>query len=340
MNSADSLLAINNNELNKGKRPGKAKLKNNRLRTGNFKNSFPGELLSNWQLYIMALPAIIWLGIFSYYPLLWLQVAFKDFNIQDGAWKSPWVGLENFKFYFESQYFITTTVNTLYLNALFIIVQVFVSVGLALLLNEMGTTLVKKIYQSVLFLPFFLSWIVISAFVYNMFSESFGSINTALKSLGFEPVSWYSKAELWPAILTILNTWQSAGYYVIIYMASIISVDPELYEAVRIDGANKFHEIKYITMPHLLPTIVLMVLLQIGKIFYGNFQMIYSIVGDNGMLFKTTEIIDTYIYRAMSQNGTFGQAAAIGIYQSILGFIVVILSNKLAKKYDDSMGLF
>ena len=329
MNSAASPLMINNSGLNEDKRVNKIKLKNNKL-----KNSFPGEFLSNWQLYMMALPAIVWLGVFSYYPLLWLQVAFKDFNIQDGAWKSPWVGLENFKFYFESQYFVTTTINTLYLNTLFIIVEVVVSVGLALLLNEVRNTLVKKIYQSVLFLPFFLSWIIISAFVYNMFSESFGSINTTLKSLGFEPVAWYSKAELWPAILTIVNTWQSAGYYVIIYMASIVSVDPELYEAARMDGANKFHEIKYITMPHLRPTIVLMVLLQIGKIFYGNFQMIYSIIGDNGMLFKTTEIIDTYIYR------TFGQAAAIGIYQSVLGFIVVIVSNKLAKKYDDSMGLF
>jgi len=298
------------------------------------------ELLSNRQLYLMALPAIIWFAIFSYYPYTFLQIAFKDYNFRDGVWHSPWNGIANFMQYFKSQYFLSTTVNTLLLNSLFLIAQVIVSVIFAILLNEMKSKITKKLIQSALFLPFFLSWIIISGFLYNMLGESFGSVNTFLKSVGVTPVAWYSIPWLWRPILTILSTWQSAGYYIVIYLATIVSIDAELYEAAKIDGANRFHEMVSITIPNLIPTVVIMMLLQIGKIFYGNFQMIYSVVGTNGLLLSTTDIIDTYVFRAMNIDGAFGMATAVGIYQSVLGIIIVILCNKLANKYDNSMGLF
>jgi len=173
-----------------------------------------------------------------------------------------------------------------------------------------------------------------------LLGEQFGTVNTLLSSLGLEPVAWYSKPELWPLILTIVAVWQTSGYYTVIYLSTIASIDPQLYEAIRIDGASRIHEIRYITIPHLKPTICILVLLQIGRIFSGNFQLIYSIVGNNGVLFPTTDIIDTYVFRGLMINGTYGESTAIGLYQSVMGLIVVLISNKLAKRVDESYALF
>lgn len=298
------------------------------------------ELSTNWQLYSMALPGLVFFALFSYYPLLWLQVAFRDFNIMDGAWHSPWVWFSNFKFFFQSQFFFRVTFNTVYINLWFILVGTFTSVLLAILLNELKSTIIKKLYQSALFLPFFLSWIVIGAFLYNLLGETYGTVNTLLTGLGLQTVPWYSDPKLWRPILIAINTWQSAGYGVVIYLSTIVSINTELFEAAQIDGANRFQQIKFITIPHLIPTITIMVLMAIGRIFYGNFGMFYALIGDNGLLYQTTDIIDTYIFRAMRMDGTYGMATAVGLYQSIVGFIVVMVSNKLTKRYDDSLGLF
>lgn len=288
----------------------------------------------------MAVPGLAFFALFSYYPLLWLQVAFRDFNIMDGAWHSPWIWFDNFKFFFQSQFFFRVTFNTVYINLWFILVGTFTSVLLAILLNEIKCTRIKKLYQSALFLPFFLSWIVIGAFLYNMLGESYGTVNTLLTELGLATVPWYSEPRLWRPILVAVNTWHSAGYGVVIYLSTIVSINSELYEAAQIDGANRFQQVRSITIPHLIPTITIMVLMAIGRVFYGNFGMFYALIGDNGLLFPTTDIIDTYIFRAMRMNGTYGMATAVGLYQSIIGFAVVLLSNKLAKRYDNSMGLF
>ncbi len=315
-------------------------IRNTTVLPGKNKKGILERILSDPQLFLMSLPGVAFFIIFSYFPLYGILIAFKDYNIRDGILGSPWNGFKNFEFYFKSDFFWRTTFNTIYLNFLFISVGVILAATLAILLNEIRSGLMKRIFQSAMFFPYFLSWIVISSFVYNFLSQDYGSLNAVLKSLGLEPVAWYSKAEIWRGILTFINTWQSVGYSIIIYMATIVSIDVGIIEAARIDGANKLQEILYITIPYLIPTIIIMVLLAIGRIFYGNFDMIYNIIQDNGVLMPMTDIIDTYVFRGMRVQGEFGMATAVGLYQSVLGCILVIISNKLAKLYDKNAGLF
>jgi putative aldouronate transport system permease protein len=304
------------------------------------RSSIIHELFSNRVLYFMALPGLLFFAIFSYYPLFGLQIAFRDFNVVDGMWHSPFVGMKFFQVFLKSPFAFEVTFNTLYLNLLFMVTGLLVSVTIAILLNEITNNLLKRFMQSAMFLPFFLSWVIISALVYSFLNDKYGALNQLLISFGFHGQTWYNKPGLWRGILTFINTWQSFGYSVVIYLAAIISIDAQMYEAAKIDGANKFDEIFRITIPQLIPTAVLITLLGLGKIFYGNFAMIYSIIGDNGMLLRSTDIIDTYVFRAMRVQGDYSTATAVGLIQSVLGFCVVIIMNKLAKKWDDSMGLF
>lgn len=311
-----------------------------RTKRNSNKKGFIFEVRKNWTLYLMTVPGVIFLLIFSYYPLLGIQIAFREYNIVDGIWKSPFVGLKYFKAFFNSIYFSQVTINTLYLNALFLISGVVVAVTIAILLNELKSNKLRKIFQTSMFFPYFLSWVIISAIVYSFLNDKFGALNSFLTSIGLQGHTWYNMPNLWRGILTVINTWQSFGYNVIIYLAVIVSIDSEIYEAARIDGASRIDMIFKITIPQLLPTIILLTLLALGHIFNGNFGMIYSVVGDNGALLKNTDIIDTYVFRAMRVNGAFSLATAVGLYQSVLGFIVVLVFNKLSKLYDDSMGLF
>lgn len=304
------------------------------------RGGYGADLLTNWRTYFMALPGLAFFAVFSYYPLIWLQIAFKDFNVQDGIWGSPWCGIKNFKFFFESQYFPRITFNTIWINFWNIAVGTFMAVLLAILLDQLRCGIAKKACQSAIFLPYFLSWVVIGAFLYNLLGESYGTVNTFLASIGLDPIPWYSNAGLWRPILVTVNTWQGVGYNVIIYLSAITAIDAELYEAAQIDGANRFQQMKSITLPLLIPTIIILTLMAIGRIFYGNFGMIYALVGDNGLLYKTTDVIDTYVYRAMRSNGTYGMATAVTLYQSVIGFIVVLLANKAARRYDKDVALF
>jgi len=304
------------------------------------KHGFVYEMKKNWALYLMSTPAVAFLLVFAYYPMLGIQIAFKEYNIVDGMWKSPFVGLLYFKAFFKSRFFAGVTINTLYLNLLFIVSMTVVSITIALLLNEVTSSKLKKIYQTAMFFPYFISMIIVSAIVYSLLNDKYGAINGFLKSMGLQTHVWYNMPELWRGILTFINTWQGFGYTVIIYLAVIVSMDPQLYEAARTEGANKLQEIFLITLPQLIPTIVIMTLLALGGIFRGNFGLIYTIVGDNGMLLGKTDVIDTYVFRLMRVDGSFSLATAVGLYQSVLGFVVVLTFNKLAKLYDDSMGLF
>jgi len=304
------------------------------------KHFFLYEMKRNWELYLMTIPAVVFLLVFSYYPMLGIQIAFKEYNIVDGMWKSPFVGLLYFKAFIKSRFFGQVTFNTLYLNFLFIVSMTVVSLTIALLLNEITSSKLKKIFQTAMFFPYFISMIIVSAIVYSLLNDKYGAINALLRSMGLQTHVWYNMPELWRGILTFINTWQGFGYTVIIYLAVIISMNPEIYEAARTEGASKLQEIFMITLPQLIPTIIIMTLLALGGIFKGNFGLIYTIVGDNGMLLSKTDVIDTYVFRLMRVDGSFSLATAIGFYQSILGFVVVLTFNKLSKLYDDSMGLF
>jgi putative aldouronate transport system permease protein len=298
------------------------------------------ELVTNKVLYLMILPGLIFLAVFSYYPILGAQIAFKDYNVLDGIWKSPFVGFKWFEVFFKSNFAGEVTFNTLYLNFLFITTGTLLAITIAILLNEVVNSTLRRVFQSLMFFPYFLSWVTVSAIVYSFLNYG-GALNTILQKIGIEPHTWYNMPELWRGILTVINAWQSYGYAVVIYLAVIVSIDKEMYESAKIDGANKFHEIFKITIPHLIPTVVLLTLIAVGRIFYGNFAMIYSIIGDsNGMLIRKTDIIDTFVFRAMKLNGDFSMATAVGLYQSVLGFALVIICNKLVKRYDSSMGLF
>lgn len=307
----------------------------NRLRSG-----FSIEIGKHKALYAMMIPGVIAFFIFSYLPLAGLVVAFKNFNFRGGIFGSPFVGLDNFKFFFHSDRWLTVTKNTIVLNSLFIIVHSFLQVLFAILLNEIASRKFKKISQTVMFLPYFISWIVVSVFVYNMCNFEFGAINSFLSSIGLERINIYNQPGWWPFILTLIDSWKWVGYGTIIYLAIITGINQEYYDAAVIDGANKLDQIKHITIPMLMPTVAILTLLSFGKILNSDFGMFYGIIGDNSALFSTTDIIDTFVYRSLRSLGDIGMASAIGFFQSIVGFILVAGSNYFVKKKMPDWALF
>ena len=267
-------------------------------------------------------------------------IAFKKYSIAKGILGSDWIGFGNFEFFLSSGHASRITFNTLYLNILFITFSVAFQVLIAIFLNEITSKWYRKLTQSMIFLPYFLSWVVVSVMSIGIFATDKGALNSFLTQAGLPAVNWYMEPSLWPTLLTIFYVWKWTGYGSVIYLATIAGFDETLYEAAVLDGAGKVKQILYITLPLLFPTILVLVLLAIGRIFYGDFGMIYGIIGDNGMLFKTTDVIDTYVFRALRQQGNFGMAAAVGFYQSIMGFALVLISNLVVRKLNPDGALF
>ncbi len=297
------------------------------------------ELQKNGYLYLLALPGMIFLLIFAYVPMFGHLIAFKKFNIAKGIWGSPWVGFDNFKFFFGGDW-LHITINTLYLNAMFIVCGLGTSLLLAIFLNEIRLAFLKRICQSFVFMPYFISWLVVSFMTYAMFNTTGGLINKMLVRAGFEKVSWFSLAEAWPFILTILFVWKTAGYFSIIFLAAITSISSEYYESAKIDGATRIQQIIHITLPLLRPTFIVLLLLQIGRIFYGDFGMIYGIIGDNPILIPTTDVIDTYAYRALRQIGNFSLSGAVVLYQAVMGLVTILIFNWIIRRIDKDSSLF
>ncbi len=298
------------------------------------------EIRKNVDLYLLALPGLLFLIIFAYIPMSGHLLAFKKYQLTNGIWGSPWVGFDNFKFFFQGHDWILVTFNTLFLNGLFIIFSLVISAGLAILLNEIRTKLFKKLAQSIIFLPYFISWLVVSLMVFAILNTDNGLLNKFLESIGLTQIPWFQKSEVWPAILTIIYVWKFAGYYSVIFLASITGISSDYYEAAEIDGASRLQQIVYITIPLLRPVIIMLALLGVGRIFYGDFGMIYGIIGDNGILFPTTDVIDTYSFRALRQLGNFSMSAAVVFYQSVMGLICILLFNGLVRKIDKDSSLF
>ena len=294
-------------------------------------------------LYLIALPGILFFLIFSYSPMFGIVVAFKNFDIMKGIFDSPWSGLNNFRFFFTSNDAPHVIFNTLFLNILFIAATTFCSVWLAILLNEIRLKTFKRVVQSVLLLPYFMSWVVISMMVQQILNGLAGNpalLNQWLSAIGIHGLNWFYEPGVWPMILTVIKVWQAAGYISIIYLAAITSIPEDVYEAARIDGASSAQVALQITFPLLIPTVLIMLLLSIGGIFHGDFGMIYSIIGDNGTLFPSTDVIDTYVFRALRLNGDLGMAAAVGLFQSAIGFVLVVFVNWIARRYNDNVALF
>jgi putative aldouronate transport system permease protein len=228
--------------------------------------------------------------------------------------------------------------NTITLNAMFITFETIFAVGMALVINELGSRFFRRLYQSVMFLPFFMSWAVVSMLIFGWFDYEVGLVNVALKNLGAERISFFDNPDIWPGILTLLRVWKGTGSGCILYLAVLIGIDPQLYEAAAIDGAGRLARMRYISLPSLVPTMILLVLLAIGRIFYGDFGMIYAIIGSSAALWPTTDVIDTYIIRALQSTANFGMSTAVGLSQSVLGFICVFGSNWIARMWSRRRG--
>ena len=300
------------------------------------------ELKRHGLVYLTGLPGLVLLFLFNYLPMMGIIVAFKQYSFKLGIWNSPWAEplYNNFIYLFKSPFTLRATFNTLYLTVLFMVFSTLAGLGLALMLNEIRHRTLKRVTQSLTLLPYFLSWIVVSVFVYAFLSEGSGVLNKLLVALGFQPVSWYSEPGYWPALLVIINVWKGLGYGSIMYLAGLSGVDPSYYEAAQIDGATRWQQTLHISLPALLPTIITLNLLAVGRIMNADFGFFYGIIGDNALLLETTDVLDTFIFRTLRGLGDVGMSSAAGLYQSVVAFGLVLVTNKLANRYCDGAGLF
>jgi putative aldouronate transport system permease protein len=291
-------------------------------------------------LYLMALPGMLYLFINNYMPLPGLVLAFKKFNARKGIFKSDFVGFKNFKYLFATKDAFIITRNTILYNVIFIIVNTVLAIFVAILLAEM-TSKIKKVYQSAILLPYMISMVIVSYLVFGFLSTENGFINNSiLRPLGKDPVAWYMEKKYWPFILVFVSAWKGVGYNCVIYLASILGIDRSIYESAAIDGASKWQQIFKITIPMLKTTIVMLTLLAIGRIFYSDFGLFYQVPQNQGALFSVTNTIDTYVYRGLLELGDMSMSSAAGLYQSIVGFILVLGSNLVVKKIDPDYALF
>ena len=297
--------------------------------------------LYKYRVYLLMLsPAVIYTLVFAYYPMTGIVMAFKKYNYAGGIWGSPWNGFENFKFFFKSGQAAMVTRNTVLYNILFIVCGTAVQVAVAVFLTEIHNKWFRKLSQSMMFLPYFISWVIVGVMAFNLFSSDYGFINRIITALGGEKVPFYTSPKSWPFILLFFNIWKGVGYGAGMYLAAIMGVDTSIYEAAAIDGANVFQRIFKVTIPSIMPTMVILFLMSIGGIFRGNFDMFYNLVGNNGLLFEYTDVIDTLAMRALISSNNFGMSAAIGLFQSVLCFVTVLLANKLVSMYDRDYTLF
>ena len=293
----------------------------------------------NKQLLILMIPATILLLIFNYAPFIGVYMAFVDYNPNLGIFDSPFVGLENFKFFFTSKDAIRVIRNTLGYSLAFLMVDLIFAVGLALLLYHLNSKRGIKIYNTIVLLPRFLSWVLVAFIVYIILSPSHGLANNMIEARGGTGLKWYSKAEYWPFILIIVHIWQSVGMNSLFYYSSLLSLDESLIEAAKLDGANKWQQIRYVIIPHLIPVMVVIAILAIGKSFSGDFGLFYQVPKDVGMLYETTDIINTYVFRAL-QNGSFEKSTAIGMFQSLMGLILVVITNTIVRRISPENSLY
>jgi len=293
----------------------------------------------NKVLLLMLLPAVVYIIVFAYIPMGGLVLAFKNYRYADGIWGSPWVGLTNFRFLLISGKLWPITRNTILYNLAFIIVGMIFQIGFAIILSEISGKYFKKITQSSMFLPHFISWVVVAAIMYNIFNQR-GVVNNILTSLGYDRINIYNEPGVWPYLLVAVKTWKGVGYGSVVYLAAITAIDQQLYEAADIDGANIWQKIVHITIPSLIPTIMIMLLLALGGIFRGDFGLFYQLIGNNAKLLPITDIIDTFVFRALMSSSDIGMSAAAGFFQSVVCFATISIANYLVKRVQPDYALY
>lgn len=297
--------------------------------------------LRKYRVYLLMLsPAVIYTLVFAYYPMTGIVMAFKKYNYAGGIWGSPWNGLENFKFFFKSGQAGLVTRNTVLYNIAFIVVGTLAQIAVAIFLSEIRGKKFRKLSQSLMFLPYFISWVIVGVMAFNIFSSDFGFLNRLLTMFGGEKIAFYTTPAAWPFIILFFGVWKGIGYGSVMYLAAIMGIDTSIYEAAQIDGANVFQRIFKVTIPMIMPTTVILLLMSVGGIFKGNFDMFYNLIGNNGLLYNYTDVIDTLAMRALISSNDFGMAAAIGLFQSVLCFVTVTIVNKLVRMYDKDYALF
>lgn len=287
----------------------------------------------------MIIPGMIYLLINNYGPMAGIFIAFKKIDYGLGIFKSPWVGLENFEYLFKTDAALIMTRNTILYNVAFIVLGTVLGIAVGIMLSELRSKAKTKFFQTVILLPYLLSWVICAYIGYAFLSKESGLLNGLLTSMGLQAVDWYNDPGKWPVILIIVNIWKGIGYTSIIYMSTIIGIDKSLYEAARVDGATKWQEIRMITLPLLKSTIIMLTIMNIGRIFYSDFGLFYQIPLNSGTLYPTTQTIDTYVYRALMQQNQIGMSSAAGVYQSLVGFVLVLAANMIVRKIspDDAM---
>ena len=295
----------------------------------------------NWALYIMLLPGTIYLIFNNYIPMSFTVIAFKDYNFAKGVWGSDWIGFKNFRNLFSTRDSWLIMRNTIGYNLLFIIASLVIGIGVALLLDELRSQKGKSFAQMVYLLPYMISITVVSYIVYAFLGTESGVMNNSiLRAIGKEPVSWYSTPKYWPLILLIVNQWKWLGYNSILYYSSIVSIDSSLYEAATIDGAGRWQRIRFITIPVIRSTVITLTLLQLGSIFRSDFGLFYQVPMNSSALINVTQTLDTYIYRGIKTAGTLGMSSAASLYQSVVGFVLVLAANLLVRKIDSESAMF
>jgi len=286
-------------------------------------------------------PGLVYLLINNYIPMAGIVVAFKKMDYRKGIFGSPWTGFKNFEFLFKTKDAWVITRNTICYNLVFIVLGTVTAIAVAIILNELKNIKMRKLYQTIILIPFMLSIIIVSYLVYGFLSQESGFINKSiLAPLDLKEISWYAEARYWPVILVIVNLWKGFGYSSIIYFATVVGIDKTYYESAAIDGAGRWKQVTCITLPILRPTIIIMTLMAVSKIFYSDFGLFYQIPRNSGPLIEVTNTIDTYVYRGLVKNNNVGMASAAGFYQSIVGFLLVFGANYLVKRLDQDSSLF
>ncbi|MBQ9863163.1 MAG: sugar ABC transporter permease [Lachnospiraceae bacterium] len=298
-------------------------------------------------LLMMVAPTALWLILLRYIPMAGIVIAFKKYKVYtpkpslvNNIINSKWVGLGNFKFLFTSSDTLLVLRNTVGYNLLWIALGVIISVSFAIMINEITSKFVAKTYQTMMFFPFFLSWVVVSYFVMALLDPTSGLIVKAQIARGLTPTEWYHDYKPWPVILTICNLWKNMGYQTIWCLAAITGIDKSQYEAAAIDGASKWQQIWYVTIPNLRNMVIILLIMDIGKIFNSDFGLFYSVPQNSGTIFRTTQVLDTYVYRALMNSQNIGMSTAASLFQNAVGFVLIMITNTMIRKIDPDSALF
>ncbi len=294
-----------------------------------------------WPFYLMALPGILYMLVNNYLPMFGIVIAFKKLDFRKGILGSPWAGLDNFKFLFASADAWVITRNTIGYSIVFFITGTVMAILVAILLNEIRAQKMKKTCQSLILLPYLISWVIVSYLAYSYLAAEVGLFNKGIiEPLGGTGINWYNEKSYWPFILVFVATWKNLGYNVIIYLSSIVGISTDYYEAARIDGASKWQQITKITLPLLKPTVVTLVIIALGSVFRSDFGLFYQMPRNSGTLYPVTRTLDVYVYQALMNNNDFAMSSAASVYQAVVGFVLILVANKLVKKYESNSALF